>query len=1545
MSDGTTDPDKLREYLRRATTELQQAKRRLREVEERQHEPIAIVAMSCRFPGGVGTPEELWELVATGTDGISFFPENRGWDTAGLYDPEPGTPGRSYTREGGFLHDADAFDADFFKMGPKEARETDPQQRLLLETAWEALERAGIDPTSLRGSRTGVFAGVVYHDYSDDGGTGGLASVASGRVAYVLGLEGPAITVDTACSSSLVAVHLAAHALRAGDCALALAGGVTVMATPSSFVGFSQDRGLAPDGRCKSFAAAADGTAWAEGAGMLLLERLSDARRNRHPVLAVVRGSAVNSDGASNGLTAPNGPSQQDLIRHALASAQLRAADVDVVEGHGTGTVLGDPIEAQALLATYGQDRPADRPLWLGSLKSNIGHAQAAAGAGGIIKMVQAMRHGILPPTLHVDAPTPNVDWTSGHIRLLTEALPWPDHGRPRRAAVSSFGLSGTNAHVILEQAPAVDDEPAQAAPSRAAAVPVRIAATGEAALRAQAARLRAHLSSRPDLGMVDVGYSLATARAALGHRAVVVADDRDGLLRALERLAGGDGLPATGVARPGAALAFLFTGQGAQRVGMGRELHAAYLAFAGALDAVMSEVDKHLSVPLRDVMWGGDEERLAQTAFAQPATFAVEVALFRLLESWGIRPDFVAGHSIGELSAAHAAGVLSLEDAAALVAARGRLMQALPAGGAMVAVQASEDEVLPLLAADVSLGAVNGPAAVVVSGAEPGVLGVADHFAALGRRTKRLRVSHAFHSPLMEPMLDEFRSVAQACAYRPPRLPLVSTVTGGLADELDAGYWTRHVREPVRFGAAVRWLAGKGVTTFLELGPDAALTPMGVDCAGPGEDVAFTATLRSGHGEERELVSAVALAHARGAAVDWAAFFAGLDARRVELPTYAFQRSRYWSEQAATTAARRDESTVDTWRYRIVWVPVPEPAEARLDGAWLVAVPAGIDAPRRDAVLDGLTRAGARAVPLELGADDRAALAARLRDLAPAPAAVVSLLAPGASTVTLAQALGDAGVTARLWCVTSGAVAVDRPDEVTDAAQAEVWGLGVCLALDQPGTWGGLVDVALPFDGPSVHRLCAVLSRVDGEDQVAIRPAGVYARRLVHAPAGATGSWRPRGTVLVTGGTGGVGAELARWLAAEGAEHLVITSRRGDADPGAAGLSGDLEALGARVTLVACDVSDRQAVQRVLDALPAATPLTAVFHAAGVPQRIAGIGELSLDEVAEVARAKVGGARNLDELLGDRPLDAFVLFSSGAGVWGSAGQAAYGAANAVLDALAHRRRANGRTATSIAWGSWDAGMVDADLKALMRRVGAPAMAPRLALRALGQALAGGESHLVVGDFDWSRFAPAYTLARRRPLLDNLPEVREVLDGTEPPDADTDLVARLAALPEAEQARAVLDVVRAHVAAVLGYDDPDALDTARPFTDLGFDSIAAVDLRTRLARATGRQLPATMIFDYATPDALAGYLRAELCHGGGPAVLPVLAELDRFEATVATLRPDEIAAAHLTSRLQALLARVTAAVAAPGGGDVTEKLASASADDIFDFIDNTLGLA
>ncbi len=933
--------DRLREYLKRVTADLHQARRQLRKVESQMQEPIAIVGMACRYPGGVTSPAALWQLVSDEQDAIAEFPAGRGWDVGQLYDPDPETPGKTYTRYGGFLYDADRFDAEFFGISPREALAIEPQQRLLLlETAWEALERAGIGPGALRGTSGGVFVGVIGQEYASlsrqgeediDGYllTGTTTSVASGRIAYTLGLEGPAVTVDTACSSSLVAIHLAVHALRNGECSLALAGGATVMATPGMFLEFSRQRGLAPDGRCKSFAAAADGTAWAEGAGMLVLERLSEAQRLGHRVLAVVPGSAVNQDGASNGLTAPNGPAQERVIRQALANARLSPSDVDAVEAHGTGTKLGDPIEAQALIATYGQDRPAEQPLWLGSLKSNIGHAQAAAGVGGGIKMVQALQHGMLPRTLHLDSPTPHVDWDAGAVALLAQAQPWPETGRPRRAAVSSFGISGTNAHLILEQAPAAEDEPAQQPDEVVVppAVPWLLSARTEPALREQAARLAAHLQDSPDMRPVDVACTLAGGRSHLEQRAVVLGGDRDSLLSGVRSLAAGSADPGVVRGQVGRGkLAVLFTGQGCQYPGMGRELYAAFPVFAAAFDQACQQLDPHLDQPLQQVVFAEPGTELAvlldQTRYTQPALFALEVALWQLLTSLGVRADFVAGHSVGQISAAHAAGVLSLADAANLIAVRARLMQSAPAGGAMIAIQATEAEILPFLdglSDRVGIAAVNTPTSTVISGDPQTVTGIAEYWAGQGRRTRALTVSHAFHSPHMDPVLEEFTAAIAGLDFRSPTIPVICNRTGQLAtaEQLaDPGYWAEHIRHPVRFAETITTLHTHGTTTYLELGPDTTLTTLTTLAAATlpdtttdtdtaagtttGDAPLLTAALRPGHPEPATTLTALAHLHTHGHPTTWTSLHPG--GHPTELPTYPFQRRSYWLDNASAS-------------------------------------------------------------------------------------------------------------------------------------------------------------------------------------------------------------------------------------------------------------------------------------------------------------------------------------------------------------------------------------------------------------------------------------------------------------------------------------------------------------------------------------------------------------------------------------------------------------------------------------------------------------------
>ncbi len=950
--------DKLSSYLKKAVADLHAADRRVQELEQRTEEPIAIVGVSCRYPGAAG-PGEFWELLAGGGDAISEFPSDRGWDLGALYDPDPDHPGTSYARHGGFLYEAGEFDADHFQISPREALAADPQQRLLLEGAWEAFEDAGIDPASLRGSQTGVFAGIISSDYGFGarpeqelegfGLTGSTSSVASGRVAYAFGLEGPAVSIDTACSSSLVALHLACQALRQGECELALAGGVMVMASPGLFISFSRQRGLALDGRCKSFADAADGTGFSEGVGLVVLERLSEARRKGDRVLALIRGSAVNQDGASNGLTAPNGPSQERVIAQALAASGLSPGEVDAVEAHGTGTVLGDPIEAQALIAAYGQDRP-DGPLYLGSVKSNIGHTSAAAGVAGVIKMVMALQHGVLPKTLHVGEPSRHVDWSAGAVELLGEARPWRANGRPRRAGVSSFGVSGTNAHVILEEAPGLPEPEPGSGPGPVEAgdstsldgdgcsldgaaldgasldgvvlggvfaglgvLPLLVSAKSEVALGAQAQRLGARLRECPELASLDVAFSLVGGRAQLERRAVVVGGDRERLLAGLDALACGESAVGLvrGVARDRGGVVFVFSGQGCQWDGMALGLWESSPVFAAEMDACVRAFAPHLGFSLEDVLRGREgAPAFERVDVLQPALFAVMVSLAALWRSCGVVPAAVVGHSQGEIAAAYVAGGLSLEDAACVVALRSRaLADELSGRGGMVSVALGVDEVGSLrepFGERVALAAVNGPSSVVISG-EPEALGELLLLCETrGLRAKQIPVDYASHSRQIEVIQGRLEGELAQVSPGSGEIPFYSTVAGAVVDtaELDGAYWYRNLRQTVLFEQTTRLLLEDSFSAFVEVSPHPVLTMAIEETAeavgGDAGAVAVLGSLRREQGGLERFLCSLADAHVHGVRVDWGALFAGRGARRVALPTYAFQRRRYWLASGA---------------------------------------------------------------------------------------------------------------------------------------------------------------------------------------------------------------------------------------------------------------------------------------------------------------------------------------------------------------------------------------------------------------------------------------------------------------------------------------------------------------------------------------------------------------------------------------------------------------------------------------------------------------------
>ncbi|MGO4461027.1 type I polyketide synthase, partial [Streptomyces sp. M-16] len=1579
-------------------------------------EPVAIVAMSCRLPGGIDTPEALWQLLTEGGDAVSALPADRGWDVEGLYDPEPGRPGRYYQREAALLHGAADFDPEFFGISPREALAMDPQQRLLLETGWEVLERAGIDPGTLRGTRTGTFVGAMTQDYGprlyeapeDVSGyllTGNTASVASGRLAYTFGFEGPAVTVDTACSSSLVALHLAAQSLRTGECSLALAGGVTVLPSAGAFIEFSKQRALAPDGRSKAFSADADGFGLAEGTGMVLLERLSDARRNGHRVLAVVRGSAINQDGASNGLTAPSGPAQQRVIRQALANAGLSATDVDVVEAHGTGTRLGDPIEAQALLATYGQDRPEDRPLWLGSLKSNIGHTQAAAGIAGVLKMVLALQHGVLPKTLHAEVPSPHIDWAGGRVRLLGEAAEWPETGRPRRSGVSSFGISGTNAHAIIEEAPDARETagaPAAGAPADAlaaqapagtpaaeravepavgaTAVPWTLSAHTPGALAARARALLAHTLVHPGTAPADTGHSLVTTRAAFGHRAVVVGTTEAELTEGLQALAEGRSTPRAvqGTAAEDRRVVFVFPGQGSQWAGMAVELLDGSAVFRERLRACGEALAPYVDWSLEDVLRGAPGAPALDSAddVVQPALWAVMVSLAELWRSFGVEPAAVIGHSQGEIAAAAVSGALGLDDAARVVALRSRLLSRLAGLGGMVSVPEPLADVTRRLEAwDDRLGiaAVNGPRSIVVSGDADALDELLTACTADGVRAKRVPVDYASHSSHVEIIEAELAEALAGITPQTPRIPFCSTVTGEVVDSADLGadYWYTNLRTTVRFEPAVRRLMEDGHDVFVECSPHPVLA-VGLqetaEAAGVTADV--VPSLRRGDGGPARFLTSLADAHVHGVPTDWSAAFAGLHPRTVDLPTYPFQRRRFWLDAAAPAAPagaaaghsqeearfweavenadvqaltssldlapdasldsmvsrlahwrrRTTESAlIDSWRYRVTWTPTATQAQrgnrSPLSGTWLLVTTAAQEGGSdTTAVHDALTARGARVarIVLDPATDgDRETVARLLTDRLGGAgqepdgvSGVLSLLAgtagtagtaeeaetaPGsgtgpaprvlpalAATLALVQALGDTGIGAPLWCATSGAVATGPADPPRHPEQAQLWGLGRVVGAESPQRWGGLVDLPETLDERTLEHLTALLADPDGEDEIAVRATGTLARRLVRADTDTTDPTpdpvlaRPHGTVLITGGTGTLGAHVARWLARSGAQHLVLTSRSGPAAPGAPELRDELTALGTRTTIATCDVTDRDDLGRLLDSLPGEHPLTGVIHAAGVLDDGV-IDAMTTERLAHVLRPKVDAALHLHDLTAGLDLDFFVLFSSIAGVVGNGGQGGYAAGNAFLDALAHQRRAQGLPATAIAWGSWGSGRMMGDLaEQHLTRRGILPMPADLGIAALRRAMEHDDTAVTLADIDWDRFVPAFAISGDYPLLRRLPEARRVLDAAGTPAATgatpggPALAQRLTGLSDTEQLRAVVELVRTQAATVLGHSGVDAIPPRRAFRDTGFDSLTAIELRNRLAGAAGMRLPTTVVFDYPNPTELAGYLHARI---------------------------------------------------------------------------------
>lgn len=1536
------------EQLKWVTSELRAARASVHAHEEAAREPIAVIGIGCRFPGGVTSPEDLWSLVVDGRDATSEVPASRGWDRLPWYHPDPDHEGTSYVRRGGFLDGADLFDNGFFGLAPREALAMDPQQRLLLETSWEAFERAGLDPADHAGTATGVFTGLVYNGYgaahstggSDHAGhglTGTSPAIAAGRVSYTFGFHGPAVSIDTMCSSSMVALHQACRSLRAGECHTALASGAIVIPDPTEFVEFSRQRALAPDGRCRPFSAAADGTAWGEGVGVLLLEPLSRAQELGHPVWAVVRGSAINQDGRSNGLTAPNGAAQRAVIESALAQAQVRPDEVDLIEAHGTGTRLGDPIEVHALQETYGRAR-TDGPLRIGSLKSNIGHTQAASGIAGVIKTISALRHGWMPRSLHVDELSAEVDWDTGGVAVLTEDRPWPERAGPRRAAVSSFGGSGTNAHVVLEQAPAVPEPSEPTDPDDGPAVRCwPLSALDPAALRGQAERLARALPELLDEAPVgDVAAALAHRHEFPSRAAVVGTGDE--LPGALAGIAAGTPGPAVvnGTALDTVRTVFVFPGQGAQWAGMAAQLLDRASAFTTALAECEKALAAHVPWSLRAVLL---EEPgapgLDSVDVVQPVLWAVNVALAAEWRDHGLEPSAVIGHSQGEVAAAVVAGAMTVDDGARIVARRSRLIgERLSGLGAMASLRMAEPERDALLAGEpeVEIAAHTSPTSVVVSGARAAVERVV---AAAPDRARLIEVDYASHSRDVELLRDDLHAAVGDVSARSTEVAVYSTVAGRRIepDELDTAYWWSNLRDPVRFEQAVRCAVEDGSTLFVEVSPHPVLGAAieeileTTDTAG-----AALETLRRGAGDEVALSRAVATAWVHGAPVRLGE---SVPARRLvgRLPTYAFRRSSYWIAPSTRTGSAPSS---DPLRLDERWRPMDRDGAGKPEYAApapaLVLVPgsdeggADSDGGETATVTDGLAGVLAvdRTVVVPIGGSDRDTADALTEVLDGHDGPVLSLLGLAErsdlgtrATVALLRIAATRDTTG-LWLASRSAVRAEEHD-IPDADQAVLWGLGRVAALEHPGLVAGLVD--LPEEG-GFDGLGEVVGSAPsrGEDEIALRAGVPWVRRIVPAPLAPP--WSPPAGMVVTGATGALGSEAAYRLAVQGVQRLVLPTRRPVDDARVQEVCARIRGLGADPVPVTCDLRDGDAVSDL--AHRHRDEVGEVVHAA-VRTVVAPLTEVDPDVLADVVDLALGGTRNLTAAFGADV--AVTTFASISGFWGAADHASMAAPGPPLAALAEQGRAAGRESTALFWGVWGvmppesgsatdpesrSGEALPDPTALPTRQGLPPLDPAAATGAWTRARADATVTALV-DVDWERFLAVYGMRRSTRRFAELPEAEAQGADTEPDPSGDDaarLRERLAAVPAAEHPTVLLETVRELCADVLGHHDASAVPERSPLQALGFDSLMSIDLRNRLQAAAGTPLRATLVFDFPTPQALAEHLGEAV--GGAETeateALPLVDVVARVETALGEAQTDDTEMPSLVRRLDDAIA-------------------------------------
>jgi len=1489
---------------------------RLEEKDKERSEPIAIVGMGCRMPGSAPGPESFWKSLAESHDSISEVPADR-WDAAAYFNPDPDAPGRMSTKLGGFLSNVDLFDAPFFSIARREAVSMDPQQRLLLEVCWEALENSGHSPRKLAGTSTGVFVGICSLDYhnillargeeSIDGylASGTAASIAAGRISYTLGLQGPSMVVDTACSASLVAVHLACQSLRLKESRVAVAGGVNLTLTPETTIALSKAHMMAPDGRCKAFDSRADGFVRGEGCGIVVLKRLSDALADSDNILAVIRGSAVNQDGRSSGLTAPNGVAQEALLRQALASSGVNAEEIGYVEAHGTGTSLGDPIEAHALAAVLGPGRTPENPLVVGSVKTNVGHLESAAGVAGLIKVVLSLQHEEIPANLHFQKMNPHIDWGEVPVEIPVAGRPWKQGESKRVAGVSAFGFSGTNAHMVVEEAPSRKERKREAHEDRPLHI-VALSGRSETALRELAERYEQELGkSKEELG--DIAYTANAGRAHFEHRLAVVGATVEEVRKKLgEKKAGVEVQERAGM-RP----VFLFSGQGSQYAGMGKQLYETQGVFRKALEECEELLKTELEKPLREVLWGKETQLLDETQYTQPALFAMEYAIAEMWKSWGVEPGVLLGHSVGEYVAACVAGVYSLAEGLKLIAARGRLMQGVKGQGAMAAVMSGEERVREALAGleeRVSIAGLNAPESVVISGYAEEVGIAEERLKKAGVRVQRLVVSHGFHSPQMAEMEEEFEEVAGKIEYAAPKVKLISSVTGKEVGrgEISGNYWRKQVREPVRFQKAMETLRELGQQVYVEVGAGTTLVGLGKQCqesgsgrekgSGKGEQL-WAVTLRKGRGEWEQVLESLGRLYERGAEIDWEGFDRGYGRRRVALPTYPFQRQRYWVENTlrrpGQLAARANEETKiatdgvpDDWYYELIWEAKPQrPARAPAQAIsskpvrWLIVPDSrgvakelagklqeagGIAdvADPHDSVTKFL-RTGPYDCLLHLSSLDSPGT--DIRNGEDRPAGRSGLVSSVLETI---QAMLSEESRARLWLITSGAQPVAAARSALNAAQAQVWGLGRTFALEHPGSWGGLLDLdPATGSGESASEVFSAISVRDAEDQLAFRNGQRYVARLARrsAPSFVKPHFLAEKCYVITGGLGALGLEAASWLVEHGARKLVLLGRRTPSMEAQKAID-DLKRQGARVEVLSADVASKTSLNAVFqEIIRNMGSINGVIHAAGFLDD--GLLERQTSERMEkVLAPKVAGAWNLHELTAGMQLDFFVLFSSMASLTGSAGTSAYSAGNAYMDALAHYRKALALPALSVDWGAWEGqGMGKRIGSGTGRRAGITMMHPRQALAALGSALSIPDPQIAIGAMDWIVLGPVYEGPAKRPLLEhlstesgkiNLPRHAVV-------EAAGKSLRHLSSASPEERKSELVRYLLAAVAPILAIE-LSSIDPYRPLTDFGLDSLMALEFKNRIGNDFGVSIPSVRLLQGPSLYEIASLIASEL---------------------------------------------------------------------------------